>query len=100
MLLSLLGHGASGLFQDRASRRSIVAPHQKLKADACPRDGPIHPAAGISLHGRADAGGIEGADGDIGFLAVTECVNDDEVSLAHMYPFYAGVPDGRCYHPP
>src|SRR5262249_58834477 len=30
----------------------------------------------------------------------TECVNDDQVSLAHMYPFYAGDPCGRCYHPP
>src|SRR5262245_9392590 len=83
MLPALLGHGSSGLFQDRASGLGIVAPHEKLKAHAGPRDGPIHPAARISLHGRVDAGGIESADGDIGFLPVTERVNDDQVSLAH-----------------
>src|SRR5262245_55388707 len=81
---ALPGHGSSGLFQDRASGFHIVAPHEKLKAHAGPRYGPIHPAASVSLHGRVDAGGIEGADGDIGFLPVTERVNDDQLSLAHV----------------
>src|SRR5262245_20652433 len=84
MLPALLGHGSSGLFQDRASGLGIVAPHEKLKAHPGPRYGPIHPAARISLHGRIDASGIEGADCDIGLLPVTERVNDDEVSLAHV----------------
>src|SRR5882672_5275576 len=95
----LFGHRSRGLFEDRAGRLDIVAPHEQLEADTGPGHRPIHLAAGVRPDDRVDAGRVERADRDIGLLPVAEGVNDDEVGLAHARILRPCRTDGAIIRP-